>query len=173
VASGITFATPLHTLAYRNASARFVASKRTFSSLVSKVKAKVQEFEQTRYAEIFTLFFLLHMAYGPAPPSCLRGLRGPQHLRCFHTFVPFAHVCANTLQEFPQPLFLWLWHWHWHGPRHRLRCSAPFACARPTRATGVLRTQTRSEHSSAGSASEHSSERKQSRCDIVRSAPVV
>ena len=71
VASGITFATPLHTFAYRNTSAPFVASKRTFSSLVSKVKAKVQEFEQTRYAKIFTLFFssTCHMALHPRHAS--------------------------------------------------------------------------------------------------------
>lgn len=58
------------TLAYRNASAPFVAGKRTFSSLVSKVKAKVQEFENTRYAKIFTLFFSSTLfplaAHGPA-----------------------------------------------------------------------------------------------------------
>ena len=36
-------------IAYADASPP-VASKRTFSTLVSKVKAKVQEFDQTRYA---------------------------------------------------------------------------------------------------------------------------
>ena len=93
-----------HTLAYRNASPPFVASKRTFTSLVSKMKAKVQEFEQTRYAEIFTLFFSstifsCHMALHPhMPPRSTIS-------------VAFAHLshlltCVPTRQEFPQPLFL-------------------------------------------------------------------
>ncbi len=33
-----------------------VAGKRTFTSFVSKVKAKVQEYDQQRYARIFSLF---------------------------------------------------------------------------------------------------------------------
>ena len=104
VASGIPFTTPLHTLAYRNASPPFVASKRTFTSLVSKVKAKVQEFEQTRYAKIFPLFFsstLFSLAHGPAPPSRLRGPRGPQHFRCFHTFISFYSLLCQHLTGIP------------------------------------------------------------------------
>ena len=93
-----------HTLAYRNASPPFVASKRTFTSLVSKMKAKVQEFEQTRYAEIFTLFFSsLHdllLPHGPAPPHA----SAVHHFRCFRTFVPFAHLRANTSGIPPTPL---------------------------------------------------------------------
>jgi hypothetical protein len=97
------------TLAYRNASAPFVAGKRTFSSLVSKVKAKVQEFENTRYAKIFTLFFSStlfpwqHMALQPA--SCLRGPRWPATFPLFsHIHIICSLLCLHLTGMPPTPL---------------------------------------------------------------------
>ena len=113
------------TLAYRNASPPFVASKRTFTSLVSKVKAKVQEFDQTRYAEIFTLFFSstifsCHMVLHPHMPP-RTNIPLPSHIRpicicslaCQHTGIPptplpliLALAQARAQATMPSPLRL-------------------------------------------------------------------
>ena len=77
---------PTHAHAYSViALPHLAAGKRTLSSFVSKVKAKVQEFDQSRYAKIVTHFFfffffwfygfVVHCLAPISPPSCAS--RGP------------------------------------------------------------------------------------------------
>ena len=70
-----------------------VAGKRTFTSFVSKVKAKVQEFDQNRYADIL-------FSRGTVPPSlsCFRGSggRGQTSIIHFIPFIPTSTPYRNT-----------------------------------------------------------------------------
>ena len=70
---------PTHAHAYSViALPNLAAGKRTLSSFVSKVKAKVQEFDQSRYAKIVTLFFFFFFWFHGFVVHCLAPI-SPHH----------------------------------------------------------------------------------------------
>jgi hypothetical protein len=85
-----------------------VAGKRTFSSFVSKVKAKVQEYDQQRYARIFSLF----ACYPPPPLPLLFALPQPRAKEGGEgrgAYRSRTHSYTGILQEHVRHLTNWLW----------------------------------------------------------------